>query len=483
LLRSRVFRLLFRFVIKPSAWTGVAWCLSPVSYWDDPVITGAAIFVAVNLLLNSRAGRTVEEIVLDEIAEGWRRFGLRLIANIFWFIVDLFRRVVQTIERLMYSVDEWLRFRTGESRVSFVAKAGMGLLWFFVAYVLRFAVNVLIEPQINPIKHFPVVTVSHKLLLPLIPGFAGVLELTMDKAWAWTVAGTVITSIPGVFGFLVWELKENWRLYAANRRRDLRPVQIGSHGETGARLLKPGFHSGTLPKRYAKLRRAERHARVDGNWRAVHKHLHILHHVERAIRRCVEREFIELFAESKTWQAPPVTLDEIRLGTNCIRLSLGCREVAKQPLTIEIESESGWLLADAAGRSWADRLRPQQRQVLATAMLGLYKIAGVELVCQQIESEFPPPVPWYDLSAEGLVVWPDDKREVEAVYDLQESPWIAPQTVRGLSPRRLPTVERWRFVFSDVPVNWDRWVEVWNEDIAGQGHPRDPIVPVHVLPS
>ena len=34
-----------------------------------------------------------------------------------------------------------------------------------MAYVLRFAVNVLLEPQFNPIKHFPVVTVGHKLLL------------------------------------------------------------------------------------------------------------------------------------------------------------------------------------------------------------------------------------------------------------------------------------------------------------------------------
>ena len=30
------------------------------------------------------------------------------------------------MERLMYSVDEWLRFRSGESRVTLVAKAGLG---------------------------------------------------------------------------------------------------------------------------------------------------------------------------------------------------------------------------------------------------------------------------------------------------------------------------------------------------------------------
>ena len=121
--------------------------------------------------------------------------------------------------------------------------------------------------------------------------------------------------------------------------------------------------------------------------------------------------------------------------------------------------------------------------MLVTAILGLYKTAGIDLVRQQIESEFPPPVPWYDVSAEGLVLWPDDRRDVEVLYDLHESPWIAPRAIRGLSRRRLPTVERRRFLFAEVPLDWSRWVEVWNQDLAGQGHPRDPILPVCVLPT
>ena len=68
------------------------------------------------MLLNSRFGRTAEEVVVNELVQGWRRFGLRLITGLFWFFVDLFRRLVQTVERLMYSVDEWLRFRTGDRR-------------------------------------------------------------------------------------------------------------------------------------------------------------------------------------------------------------------------------------------------------------------------------------------------------------------------------------------------------------------------------
>jgi hypothetical protein len=486
-LHNRLFPLAFRYLIKPLIWMNVIrWLLLPLpaANWQTSAIISVALFVVVEIVLNSRFGRNIEEVIADELVQGWRRFGLRLITGLFWLIIDFFRRVVQIVERLMYGVDEWLRFRSGASRTSLIAKAGLGVLWFFVAYVLRFAVNVLIEPQINPIKHFPVVTVSHKLLLPSIPHFTGVLEaFGMEKVVAAFTATAVITSIPGLFGFLVWELTANWRLYAANRRQLLSPVKIGGHGETMTRLLRPGFYSGTLPKRYAKLRRAERHARADGNWGTVRKNLLALRHIELLLRRFVEREFLELLAESKCWQAPPITLERIRLGTNVVQLSLACPQMAGGALQVVIDSQSGWLLAGAAGPSWIDRLLPHQRQVLVTAVLGLYKSAGIDLIRQQIESEFSPPMPWYDVVPQGLAVWPDDDRDVEVLYDLHETPWVAPQAVSGLSRRRLPTVERWRLVFAAAPIEWERWVEVWNEDIAGQGHPRDGIVAVRVLPS
>ena len=256
-LRSRLFRILTRFLLKPLIWTGlIRLPLRPaMSSWHAFVGYGIPTFAGMNLLLNSRPGRIVEEVVADWLVQTWHRVGLRIITGLFWWVVDAFKRILEALEWLLYTIDEWLRFRTGQSTAMLVTKGALGAVWFFVAYVLRFSVNLLIEPQINPIKHFPVVSVAYKLLCPLIPSLAGVLELTMDKKWAWAIAATVITCIPGIFGFLAWELKENWRLYAANRRRELGAALIGSHGETMSRLLKLGFHSGTLPKRFAKLRR------------------------------------------------------------------------------------------------------------------------------------------------------------------------------------------------------------------------------------
>lgn len=483
---SRAVRLVFRFLIKPLFWTTVACWLLRVdrTNWRTSVGTGVPLFLTINLLLNSRVGRTIEEVIAEAIVQGWRRFGLRLIVGLFWFFVDLFRRITATIERLMYTVDEWLRFRSGETRMTLASKAALGLVWFFVAYVLRFTVNVLIEPQFNPVKHFPVVTVAHKLLLaaykPAAEFVAARWGINIVEAGA--ITGTIIWCIPGVFGFLVWELKENWRLYAANRRPTLSPVMIGSHGENMGRLLRPGFHSGTLPKRFAKLRRAERHARAGGSWQAVRKHLRALAHAEKSVRRWVEREFLELLAESRCWQLPPVRLERVRLSTNSVRLALGCPAFGGNPVQIAFEAESGWLLAGVSEPGWIGRLQSHQRLVLMTAIIGLYKSAGVQLVRQQIESELPPPAPWYDVSAERLVVWPDREGDVEVLYDLREEQWIAPQAVRGLSRRRMPTIDRQRLIFSAVPVAWWRWVEAWNQDIAGQGHPHDGVVAVCVFP-
>ena len=214
----------------------------------------------------------------------------------------------------------------------------------------------------------------------------------------------------------------------------------------------------------------------------MRKSLLSLERIEASIRRYVEREFLELFAESKCWQAPAVTLNRVWLGTNSVRLAFGCSDAAESDLHIVLEVESGWLVAGITSPGWIDRLLSYQRQVLTTALLGLYKSAGVELLRQQIEGQFTSPMPWYDVSAEGLVLWPEPDEDVEVLYDLRNGQWIAPQSVHGLARQQLPTFERRQLIFDEVPVAWDDWVLVWNQDQAGQGHPSESVAPVRVLP-
>ena len=407
--QSRLFTMMIRLGLKPALLTVAIWKLTapPGLDWRDVPLPLSAIFLAMSLLLNSRLGRNIEEIFTSAVAQLWHRIGLRIITGVFNLIVDVFKWLLENTERLLYTVDEWLRFRSGESRPTLVVKAALGVVWFYVSYAIRFCINLLIEPQLNPIKHFPVVTVSHKVLLPLVPHLGAVLSYTMEKGLAYPVAFIMIASIPGIFGFLVWELKENWRLYAANRSPRLEPAAIGHHGETLLRLLKPGFHSGTLPKRYAKLRRAERRARVKGNWNAVRRHLQALQQVETALLRHVQREFLALFEESPAWQGAPPTVESLSAGTNRVQVAVTCPAVAETILKITFEQRSGWLLAAMPQPGWSEELAPPRRQVFSMAWIGLCRLGGVQLVRRQIETQFPAPMPPDDVTADQLVVWPD----------------------------------------------------------------------------
>ena len=167
----------------------------------------------------------------------------------------------------------------------------------------------------------------------------------------------LIWCIPGIFGFLVWELKENWRLYAANRPKGLQPMIIGSHGETMGRLLEPGFHSGTIPKLFAKLRRAERKARASGNWKAVRKHLHGFEHVEKYRSAATSNA---IFSPCSTKAGPSVwkprilphyrpataasRLLDIHFGTNRARLIFAAMDTEEPLLAIDFDVQSGWLI-------------------------------------------------------------------------------------------------------------------------------------------
>jgi hypothetical protein len=205
--------------------------------------------------------------------------------------------------------------------------------------------------------------------------------------------------------------------------------------------------------------------------------------VEVSVRRYVEREFLELFAQSRRWQGAAITLEEVRLSTNSIRLAIACPDLSEADLLIAMEVESGWLTAGVTSPGWTERLGPDQRQVLTTAIIGLYKTAGVDLVRQQIEDQFTPPVPRYEISGAGLVLWPDREWDVEVLYQLHDGPWIAPQFVRGLARQVLPTLARSRLLFGEVPVAWDRWVATWHQDwAAGPGLPQEFLAPVRVLP-
>ncbi|HTU27195.1 MAG TPA: hypothetical protein VMF30_17440, partial [Pirellulales bacterium] len=480
ILASAVYRLAVRWLIKPAVfsaglavlvWLGSGWVVSPP--W------AAGMFAAVSLLVNSRLGRDVDELLTDWLVQTWYHIRIHVLSALFRFIVDVFQRLLETIERLLYTVDEWLRFKAGERPVTTVCKVILTPVWRVLSYVIRIFVNLLIEPQINPIKHFPVVTVSHKCILPFLPLLTKILSAPLGPVWANAIAAPTIFLLPGVFGFLAWELKENWRLYAANRPRDLKPLSIGHHGETITELLRPGFRSGTLPKLYARLRKSTRRGFASGRGRSSARQSKQLADVEEHVRRFVQRDFIMLLSASRLWHGDPLVCGEIQLGTNRILIELYAPEIEGPSVWLSLEDQAGWLAAGVDRRGWLDQLSPAQRGTLANALAGFYKLAGVDLVREQLDERLRPGAESYAIESRGLVV-SGSHRADEVVYTVAD--WPPARTAGPPWPQETRYPSRQDLIFSARPIAWNDWVAAWQRDQAAGILQPVPLTDARLLP-
>ena len=477
ILESRTFAILKAYVARPAFVTLVVMGVIQALLFDF----GAGgqrwlswrlwleAFLGLNLFLNSPAGRSVEERVLDICVRAWHELRFRIFAVIYHLVMDLFHDVMQWIEQSLYTVDEWMRFRSGDRRQFVLVKILLGSVWSIFSYVLRLVITLLVEPQINPIKHFPVVTVSHKILLPYGPQLHTIIRdsFGMTEASSVAIAGTLIMLVPGVIGFLVWELKENWQLYVANRPKALSPVRVGSHGETVVALLRPGFRSGTLAKIYNKLRPALRLESDPGHGYRSTRELHHIDAVTLGVRRFVEREFCVLIEETKLLGAARISVGRLMPATNRFDLELVNSDFPEAPLIIRWEDLAGWFQSRVVHSGWLDRVSPDVRDQLKLALAGLCKQAGVDIVREQVYESLtpagksPPDLVW---TRETLTVQEGDQPAV--TYALQRD-GLAPSDQKlepkGSELNGWPTITRQQLIFGESPVNWSEWVESWTK--------------------
>jgi hypothetical protein len=166
---------------------------------------------------------------------------------------------------------------------------------------------------------------------------------------------------------------------------------VGSHGETVVRLLRPGLHSGTVPKLYARLRHA---------WGpAAHKQHEALHHVEASLRHFVERDLLAVLAGSKRWGGMALEA-AIHLGTNRIRCELRWASLEGDKVCLDFEEHADRLLARLPPeRGWLPRLSPVQSAAFYDALVGFCKLAGAELKSAEM------PIAWSD----WVLTWERDQ--------------------------------------------------------------------------
>lgn len=455
-----------RWVLKPGLPAAAALFLSQgVLRWP----LAAGVFILLALGLNSRTGRDAQEVAADGLVRSGRHLSSQIVPSAGRWILEIFLELMELLDRGLYRVDEWLRFKSGQSRLTLVVKGALGTVWAAIAYFLRLYINLFIEPGVNPIKHFPVVTVAAKLMVPLYPALlsaiSGPARQLLGPALGTSFAAFTVFVMPGVAGFLVWELKENWKLYRKTRARTLSTVSIGHHGETMAGFLKPGFHSGTIPKRFTKLRRTAWKA----DERGVAKHRDELHHLEDAIHKFAERELVSMLNETVAFRTDRVAVGHVAMGSNRVQIELACPSVSSTAARIALEQQSGWMVASLPERGWIDGLADDQRRVLEIALAGFYKRAGVDLVREQLEAvlagdEPPPP---YDISDEGLIVWPGRGYQTEAVYDLRAL-YPRPKLRGAPWTGELPALAGRHVLYFREKLGWAAWTRVWEQLARGE---------------
>jgi hypothetical protein len=376
LVRSRPVRWFVEYALSPLVVTGVVWLLLPHhggwidrgTRWFPP-----AVFALAAAALNSPAGRQFHDQAVETAGRLLRQFHAHVIVGLIAWIVDVFRRALDLVEGTLYAVDESLRFRTDESGLMLAIKAILGAAWSVIESGIRFCVTLLIEPQLNPIKHFPVVTVSHKLLVPMIPVVASQLVSTtgMERGLALTAVTFVSTAIPGVFGFLAWELKENWRLYAANRAATLRPTAVGHHGETMRRLLLPGFHSGTLPKLFARLRR---HGSSGARRRAIHR----LEELRHDVAAFVNRDLLALVERTAAGRELGLSVGDVGLSCVRIRVEIDADADLDHPLVLDVIRDAESIVVDVPEPGWLATLDGDRQRVMRLALAGFCRLADAD---------------------------------------------------------------------------------------------------------
>ncbi|HWL88255.1 MAG TPA: hypothetical protein VNO21_20770, partial [Polyangiaceae bacterium] len=172
------------------------------------------------------------------------------------------------------------------------------------------------------------------------------------------------------------------------------------------------------------------------------------------------------------WPHGPLAVERVLLASNRVRIRIVCPRWSDRACEIAFDEQSGLLVASVAEPGFLDEMPMNEARVLfENALAGFYQLAGVDLVREEIEAAVGPAR--YDISDEGLVLWPDGSYRTEWVYPLRATKLgtlIQPR-VRGLPPVRAPMVlDERRILFRHRAIAWSAWVDAW-EAAARVGGP------------
>jgi len=456
--------LLYWYVLTPLLVFAPLWHYTPLPWRTTEVAVG--LFFAANLVVNSRFGWLVGQALFEAANLIFYRLQADLLQGLFDQVVLFFNKVGQAVEYVLYFVNDWLRAEENQDSVGWGLRILLSMIWTPISFLLRLLFVVAIEPNLNPIK-LVISLIIAKLMLPVAPALEHRLyELFVNVSpalMAHAIAGFVIFYVvPGAGAFLFWEIQENWKLYRANRPRKLEPVVIGHHGETMLQLLKPGFHSGTIPSLQRQLRQAESTAIATGNWHQTRTARRELEAVAHAVRIFAEREFLALLRDVPQWPQGQVRLGEVHLTCSTIELDLEHNEYRETPVRLEFAERAGWLWGSVAEAGWLRQLNEPARKALAAALTGWYKTVGVHFVPVQVTASLPPGTLRRTITRDELQVWTEGF-PIEPLHYVLRAPFevLVPRTSEGDGVTDGLGIVARELMFSRNPLTWTDWIAYW----------------------
>lgn len=490
LVRSWPFLLFHWYIFKPLLFSALIWLLIPEKSqtWEIALV----VFLVVDIAVNSRFGLVLTEAYTEAFALAYHWLRFDFLQGLFRWTIYIFKRLNDGVEYILYSVDEWLRFKSGESGLTLVLRAILGVIWFPIGYFTRLYYLLFIESNLNPIK-LTISSLSAKVVYPVmviflwrIPGAAQYQEKWenkknfldfLDKCIAGKsidemllflfIAFTLFMS-PGICSFFVWEMVNNWRLFRANRAKKLKPVILGKHGETMHQYLKPGFHSGTIPRLYAQLRKAEWRAYRTGQWRPARMARAGLKEVAHSLQVFMEREFLTLLQLSPTWGQQPVRVEKIDLASTHLRIELAHMDHPGEPMCLQVEERCGWIVCSLPSAGWLRHVTPLQLQVMSSALAGLYKIIGADFVREQLHQVLHVPPAEYEFTPSRLLVWQGPREGEPLSYPLRRAREVLkPHGVKGELAAEV-ALQASEIHYQRLRLGWEQWVECWQRDGLGQ---------------
>jgi hypothetical protein len=165
------------------------------------------------------------------------------------------------------------------------------------------------------------------------------------------------------------------------------------------------------------------------------------------------------------------------------RIGIELAQVAGgEPVRLEWEEQAGWLLASIREPGWLQTLDEDQRQAVTTALAGLYKLAGIDLVYEQVRENLPAGTN-FTLTERDLVVEAGALWETVIRYDLTRTKGpLRPRTPEGATAANWPALDPGRVLFARVPLSWQQWVESWQDSSNGKTPPALLSSSVKLLP-